>query len=79
MPTGRSAASSHDDADVTPTVHPQVAAGAAVVIMVDGERAGPVRVLLTTMPDDGPGLSALPLTSGSGAWVYALADGRGRV
>ncbi|MFI9531183.1 hypothetical protein [Micromonospora rosaria] len=79
-PAPTPSASSNDDADGVPTtVRLDVAAGAAVVITVDGERAGPIRVLVTTVPDGSPGLSALPLTSADGARVYSLADGRRRV
>ncbi|WP_428961624.1 hypothetical protein [Micromonospora fluostatini] len=73
------APSPHDDADGVPTVHLDVSVGAVVLISFDSECRGPVRVLVTTVPGDGSEPSALPLTVGSGARVYSLVDGRGRV
>ncbi|MFG1954276.1 hypothetical protein [Micromonospora sp. NPDC048830] len=70
--------SRNDHADVTPTVHLGVAAGTAVVITVDSGPDGPVRVVLTTMPEDCSELSALPLAASGGARVYSLADRRRR-
>ncbi|WP_213454680.1 hypothetical protein [Rhizomonospora bruguierae] len=70
--------SPNDGADVTPTVHLGVAAGTAVVVTLDSGPTEPIRVVLTTMPDDHPELSPLPLTVGSGARVYSLADRRRR-
>ncbi|MGC4773436.1 hypothetical protein ACLQ25_31265 [Micromonospora sp. DT44] len=70
--------SSIDQRDVTPTVHLGVAAGTAVVVTVDSGSAGPVRVVLTTVPEDRSELSALPLTASGGAQVYSLADRRRR-
>ncbi|WP_433531012.1 hypothetical protein ACQPYA_02480 [Micromonospora sp. CA-263727] len=62
-------------ADATPTIHLGVAAGTTVRITLDSGSSGPVRVVLTTMPDDH---LALPPTVGSGARVYSLADRRRR-
>ncbi|WP_428963111.1 hypothetical protein [Micromonospora fluostatini] len=78
-PAPTPAPSPADEAEAIPTVHLGVAAGAAVVITLDSECRGPVRVLVTTVPGDGSEPSALPLTAGSGARVYSLVDGRGRV
>ncbi|WP_428962248.1 hypothetical protein [Micromonospora fluostatini] len=78
-PAPTPATSPAGDAEAIPTVHLGVAAGAAVVISLDSECPGPVRVLVTTVPGDISELSALPLTAGSGARVYSLADGRRRV
>ncbi|MEV6692596.1 hypothetical protein AB0M35_14105 [Micromonospora sp. NPDC051196] len=64
-----------DCTDVTPTVH--LAAGTAVMVTFDGEPAGPIRVVLTAMPDDRSDRSALLLTAGSGTRVYPHADQRG--
>ena len=77
-PASAPVTSLNNRADVTPTVHLSVAAGTAVKITLDSGSAGPVRVVLTTMPDDRSDLSALPLTAGSGARVYSLADRRRR-
>ncbi|MFI0791595.1 hypothetical protein ACH4OY_02665 [Micromonospora rubida] len=70
--------SPNDHAHVTPTVHLGVAAGKAVMVTLDSGPAGPVRVVLTTMPDDCSELSALPLTASGGARVYSLAARRRR-
>ncbi|GIJ12610.1 hypothetical protein ACFFMR_29075 [Micromonospora andamanensis] len=65
--------SRNDRADVTPTVHLGVAAGTAVVVTVDSGPAGPVRVVLTAMPEDCSERPALPLAASGGARVYSLA------
>ncbi|MEO3776175.1 hypothetical protein ABGB16_04810 [Micromonospora sp. B11E3] len=67
-----------DHPDVTPTVHLGVAAGTAVMVTVDSGPAGPVRVVLTTVPNGRSELSALPLTASGGARVYSLAARRRR-
>ncbi|RNL87703.1 hypothetical protein EFE23_26695 [Micromonospora solifontis] len=71
-------ARSNGVADAVPTVRLGVPAGAAVEITLDSGSAGPIRVVLTTMPDDSPD-EAAPLPSpGTGARVYSLPDRRRR-
>ena len=59
-------------ADAVPTVCLGVPAGAAVAITLDSGSAGPIRVVLTTMSEDSPDVSALPQSTGAGARVYSL-------
>lgn len=59
-------------ANAVPTVRLDVPAGAAVAITLDSGSAGPIRVVLNTMPDDSPDVSAPLPSSGTGARVYSL-------
>ncbi|MDG4749927.1 hypothetical protein O7630_03135 [Micromonospora sp. WMMD718] len=58
-------------ADTVPTVRLGVPAGAAVAITLESGSAGPIRVVLTTMPADSHHPAPLP-SSGTEARVYSL-------
>lgn len=58
-------------ADTVPTVRLGVPAGAAVAITLESGSAGPIRVVLTTMPADSHHAAPLP-SSGTEARVYSL-------